>query len=306
MTRFHRADLAAYADLVQVLTEELRGYGLRLTRADYRQFQDELWSNVCQFMDSAQFGIAIFDRFDDLPVSLNVSLELGYMLAKGKRCLLLRDKLLSGLQADLAGHLCYEIDQRDIARTVSNRVRVWLQDLGVAKRPDEKLLIFVSSGGTCRDPMAKIVLEKMIERSSPPFRLRIEARGLYPHGAIASMAARRAIAEVYGSDLLADHRPRPLAERYIQEADLILVMNTYLMKALPAEKTFVLNQYFGLPGEVADPWPDGVDEGATNRYSSCLAELRRILEGNYGTLIDRLASGSVSPWRHPQGGRAGL
>jgi hypothetical protein len=208
MTRFHGADLAAYAEFVQVLNEELNGYGLRLIRADYKQFRDELWSNVCHHMENAEFGIAVFDCFDDLPPSLNVSLELGYMLAKGKRCLLLRDVRLPALQADLAGHICHEIDQRDISGTVRGCVRDWLRDLGVAKRPGERLVIFVSYGGTCRDPMAKAILEQIMERRPPPFPLRVEARGLYPHRKSASIAARKAIAEAYGSDLLASHRPQ--------------------------------------------------------------------------------------------------
>jgi nucleoside 2-deoxyribosyltransferase len=151
MTRFFSKNLRAHCEMVQVLQEELEGYGLRLTQADWKQFHDELWTNVCHYMDNAQFGIAIFDKFDEASPSLNVSLELGYTLAKDKRCLLLRDKRVSMLQADLAGHLCHEFDPDNIRATVRSSVHAWLRDLGISKRPGEHLVFFVSSGGTCRE-----------------------------------------------------------------------------------------------------------------------------------------------------------
>lgn len=290
MTRFLFNNFDAHSEIVQVLQEELEGYGLRLTRADWRQLHDELWSNVCNYMDNAQFGIAIFDKFDDVPPSLNVSLELGYMLAKGKRCLLLRDKRVSMLQADLAGHLCHEFDPDDIRATVRSGVHTWLRDIGISKRPEEHLVFFVSSGGTCRDPMAKAILERIIDRDPPPFPLRIEARALRPHGYCASKAARKVVESVYEEDLLADHRPRQLATRHIDEADLILVMNDYLLKGLPEGKTFVINKFFGLPGNIADPWPDLDNAETLQRYATCLGELRQILDEGYPTLYSWLAS----------------
>ena len=37
-----------------------------------------------------------------------------------------------------------------------NQIRQWLQDIGVAKCSGERLVIFVSRGGTCRCAMAKV------------------------------------------------------------------------------------------------------------------------------------------------------
>jgi hypothetical protein len=48
-------------------------------------------------------------------------------------------------------------------------------------------------------------------------------------------------------------------------------MNSDLKKVLPTSKTFVINEYFGLCGEVANPWPDGTDERTTQRYAACLS-----------------------------------
>lgn len=42
-----------------------------------------------------------------------------------------------------------------------------------------RLLIFVSAGGTCRDPMAKVIAEKLIEEKAPELKgLVVEGRAL--------------------------------------------------------------------------------------------------------------------------------
>ncbi len=94
--------------------------------------------------------------------------------------------------------------------------------------------------------------------------------------------------EMYGDDLLEDHRTAMLTPTIIKEANLILVMDNLLSKGLPAEKTFVLKPYFGLEGGIIDPWPDGQDEAAASRYWRCGMELKEILEANIDTIIENL------------------
>jgi hypothetical protein len=59
-------------------------------------------------------------------------------------------------------------------------------------------------------------------------------------------------------------------------------------KLFPPGKTFVLRPFFGLEGDVADPWPDGTDEATLARYAACCRELKEMLEGNFDHLVEAL------------------
>lgn len=289
MIRFREAP--EYEAIAAALSDVLAQYSLNLIRADWKQHNDELWSNVRYCMDNAAYGIAVFEYIGEQTLSPNVSLELGYMLAKGKRCLLLKEKGVPELQADLVGHLCREFDAERIAESVGTEVRSWLRDLGIAKRLDEKLVVFVSHGGTCRDPMAKVIAQKLLQANPPSYPIRFEAAALIqPSGPTASFAAREVIKEMFDKDLLATYRSSALSPALIEDADLILVMDTSLIirKLLPSEKTFVLKPYFGLTGDIVDPYPDGRDEATLARYRTCARELREIIEANLASLISNL------------------
>ena len=277
-----------YEVIASVLSEILDQYSLTLVRADYKQQHDELWSYVRHWMDTSQYGIAVFEHIAEPTLGPNVSLELGYMLAKGKRCLLLKEKSVPSLQADLVGHICREFDRDQISKSLTIEVRNWLRDLGIAKRKDEKVLAFASYGGTCRDPMAKAIALKLIKERPPDYRLRVEAGALFqPSAATAAYAAREAIREMFGEELLADYQVKRMTADRIDEADLILVMAASLLqkKLLPEEKTFVLRPFLGLQGEVEDPFPDGTDVETLKRYRACVGELRDILSANWDRLV---------------------
>jgi protein-tyrosine-phosphatase len=131
--------------------------------------------------------------------------------------------------------------------------------------------------------MAKAILLRLVEGLNVGYDLHVEALGLgQSRKRQASRNARRAIEEMFGEDLLANHHPRTITRRLAQDADLILVMEEKLLnpKVLPPEKTFALKAYFGLPGHVQDPWPDRGDEASMSRYRNCCQELRTILESN--------------------------
>jgi len=241
-------------------------------------------------MDTSAYGIAIFEHISEDTLSPNVSLELGYMLAKDKQCLILKEKAVPQLQADLVGHICREFEVGRIRETLSVEVTNWLRSLGVAKKPDQKLVVYVSHGGTCRDPMAKAITLKVLESNPPGYSLRVEAAALFrPSAATASSEARQAIREMYGEDLLANHVANQLTRAKIEEADLILVMDDSMLQkdTLPARKTYLLKGFFGQEGNVDDPYGRGI-----GRYRECAAELRGIIEPNVGQLIERLRPNS--------------
>jgi hypothetical protein len=84
-----------------------------------------------------------------------------------------------------------------------------------------RLLVYLSSGGTCRDPMAKVITEQILKVMSLPFKVSIEAMALGPLSKMsASYAARNVIKEMYGEDLLIYHRPKRATRKILDEADL--------------------------------------------------------------------------------------
>ncbi len=154
-----------------------------------------------------------------------------------------------------------------------------------------KLLVFLSSGGTCRDPMAKAITERVLQGLSLPFKVRIEAMALGPLSKeCASYAARNAIREIYGEDLLVRHTPKRVTREELDEADLVLVMDRSLLmsKILPPQKTYVFKEFFGLSGDVVDPWPDGKDQASLSRYRECAEEMKSIVEANTDRLVQAL------------------
>jgi len=284
MIRFR--DHAQFTAITNILSEVLNDYSLELVRADWKRHRNELFANVRRCMDTSAYGIAIFEHISEDTLSPNVCLELGYMLAKDKRCLILKEKAVPKLQADLAGHICSEFEVGRIRETLSAEVTKWLRTLGLVKKPDQKLVVYASHGGTCRDPMAKAITLKALESNPPGYSLRIEAAAFFrPSAANASPEARQAIQEMYGEDLLSNHVASQLTKAKIDEADLILVMDGSMLQKdiFPARKTYLLKKFFGQEGNIADPYRRGID-----RYRECAAELRAIIEPNVGRLIERL------------------
>lgn len=160
-----------------------------------------------------------------------------------------------------------------------------------SKDSNEKMLIYLSSGGTCRDPMAKAITLKELKNKELDFSLRVEGMGLGPLSSNeVSFAAKHAIKELYNEDLLQDYKPEQVSKELLDEADLILVMDHSLMEhklfqdILPSGKTYIFKDFFGLRGDITDPYPDGKDQETLSRYIECASEIRSIIK----TGLDRL------------------
>lgn len=162
-------------------------------------------------------------------------------------------------------------------------------------RQPNKCLVFLSSGGTCRDPIAKAIMERLLEKRNTKYNIMVFARALYPTTMTqASKGARYAIKEIFGQDLLDNHIPEQLTQNLIDQADLILAMDHDLISApkgkvkLPQDKTYTVKQYFGEDGDIEDPYPDGTDPATLARYKKCAEELNRILSANVDSLLERI------------------
>jgi len=172
MTRFRETE--CHHEISRAVSDAVKAFGLHFVRADDLNWSAlTLWDRVRSCLDACRMGVAVFETIDEDDFNPNVSLELGYMLAQDRRCLLLKEKRLKRLPTDLCGHLYKEFDSRNISATILGHMADWFQEQGVRKRDDEKLITFVSTGGTCRCAIAKAILGHLLGKTKPQFRYRI-------------------------------------------------------------------------------------------------------------------------------------
>ena len=145
-------------------------------------------------------------------------------------------------------------------------------------------LVFVSYGGTCRDPMAKVIMDSLVSERQPAIRILATAL-MGPPADGASKAARHVVREETGMDLLRDHQPVVLDKYLVREADLVLTMSEdqaeEIRKNVPdrSGRIFSLMSFLGRGGEVDNPWisHDAMDADTIKRYRTCFRSLRKIL-----------------------------
>jgi nucleoside 2-deoxyribosyltransferase len=86
-------DTLVNREVVAEVRASLSRYAISVLWADQQSYADSLWENVRLYMDACDLGIAVFDQTASRDFNPNVSLELGYMMASGKkRLLLLQDR----------------------------------------------------------------------------------------------------------------------------------------------------------------------------------------------------------------------
>lgn len=166
------------------------------------------------------------------------------------------------------------------------------------KNPNKpKLLLYLSTGGTCRDPMATVITRKIIEENNINLKLDIKGMAVIDTSDLMiSYGARYAIENLYGQDLLSQYKCEKITKEIYDKADLILVMSnevlSQLTKKIPnakdANKVYLFKEFFGLKGDITNPWPDGKDEETLKRYNDCARELKEILTNNFNHLLEAL------------------
>ena len=94
-----------------------------------------------------------------------------------------------------------------------------------------------------------------------------------------------------------DHVPETVTAEDLGEADLVLVMDRSLLnrKTLPSAKTYLFKQFFGLDGDIEDPWADGRDPETLSRYRENATEMKTILEANFDDLLRAMGASRSSP-----------
>jgi hypothetical protein len=123
-----------YDQIAQAVRSALTPFGIDGLRADDKEYDHDLFSNVLTYMYGCWYGIAVLERIDTEEFNPNVSLEVGYMLALGKPVCLLRDKTLKTMPSDLAGKLYRTFDPYDPTGSVSRALTPWLNDMGAVRQ----------------------------------------------------------------------------------------------------------------------------------------------------------------------------
>jgi len=127
MSRFPRAQADPIGTAIDVSRATCAEGGLEMHLASDRVVEDLLFGNVAAAMWASRFGIAIFEDRVGEGLNYNVALEVGSMLATGRRCLLLKDVTLDRLPTDLVGHVYQPIDLHDPA-TIATAVAHWITE----------------------------------------------------------------------------------------------------------------------------------------------------------------------------------
>ncbi|UCH86617.1 MAG: hypothetical protein JSU97_08900 [Dehalococcoidia bacterium] len=131
MSRFPRTRGDPIHDAIAVSRSTCAEAGFEMHLASDRVVEDLLFGNVAAAMWASRFGIAVFEDRVGEGLNYNVILEVGAMLATGRRCLLLKDVTIGTLPTDLVGHIYQSIDLDDPA-TIATAVARWItQDLGL-------------------------------------------------------------------------------------------------------------------------------------------------------------------------------
>ena len=120
-----------YKRIADIIKRTAAQYGLTVIRADENEFHAHLWENVRTILEGCTFGIALYDRIETNQPNANVGLEVGYLMAKNKPVLLLKDQTLPALPADLTGKLYRAFDTRDPQKTIPDEMKRWLEDRGI-------------------------------------------------------------------------------------------------------------------------------------------------------------------------------
>ncbi len=134
-------DDAAFRETIRTVKESLSKFGLRGWLASELTLEQQLWDNAKVFMAGCKAGIAIFttdaqavagncDVFNP-----NVAIEAGYMLARNKPVLLLKDLALTRLPTDMVGFLYQDFDLQHASDTIPKVIKRWVNTERLSTKP---------------------------------------------------------------------------------------------------------------------------------------------------------------------------
>lgn len=121
-----------FKEIEECIRKTVGIYGLIARLAKDSAIVDDLWGNIVLYMEQCRFGIGVFEDIDERDFNPNISLELGYMYALGKRCLLLKEKRMPRLPADICGKIYRDFDVLNLYSSIEDQIHKWCKrDLGL-------------------------------------------------------------------------------------------------------------------------------------------------------------------------------
>ena len=132
-------DQARLVDRIfEVIAAGLGAYDLVARRADRRQYEPDLWNNLCVYMLGCQFGLAVLEDRGANEMNPNVALEYGFMKALNREVGLLREENFKHDRADLIGKLAkpfriaedFQLDEESLKQAI----RDWMIDCRIAPK----------------------------------------------------------------------------------------------------------------------------------------------------------------------------
>jgi hypothetical protein len=125
------SETASHAGIEKTIKETLSKFSFTGVLARDKQYHEDLYPNIQTYMHGCGFGIAVFERIEQDDFNPNVSLEIGYMLGLKKGVLLLKEKTLKSLHADLVGKLYHPFDVQNVTKTIPPQLERWMEDRGL-------------------------------------------------------------------------------------------------------------------------------------------------------------------------------
>jgi predicted nucleotide-binding protein len=144
MMPFQQKQDEQFERIEEILKYELKQKGFQAWLSTDQELDSGLWGNITSYMTGCKYGVAVFTRRDNLVKGLieqdfnpNVSLELGFMLGRAKRVLILKDKELETLPTDLATRLYKEFDLRQAGRELPPLISQWAEEILAKENKNE-------------------------------------------------------------------------------------------------------------------------------------------------------------------------
>lgn len=155
-------------------------------------------------------------------------------------------------------------------------------------------ILVVCTANICRSPVGEALLRDKLRMESLVHWTVSSAGTWAAVGDSASLFSRILMAE-QGLDI-GNHRSQPVTERLLQQANLVLCMETGHVKTLKSafptvkHKLFTLKQMVGKRGSVRDPYG-----GTRQDYEEMVAEVNKLIEQGFPRIKQLAMDGQNEP-----------
>ena len=145
-------------------------------------------------------------------------------------------------------------------------------------------ILFVCRGNLCRSPMAMALLRYRLGNTKGAADVAVDSAGYCDFGLFSREAhpfARRAVSELCGQDLLANHVARQWTQEMVDLASAVVVAESWMCSDFPAGKVMTMRELAGETGDVADPYG-----GAYETYVRCARDLDRLITAGWPRRVE--------------------